>query len=249
VAATNKVLRTTELLEAILLYVDFKTLLLSQRVDRAWQDTIKASTMLQKKLFFLPVASFEEAEQLGIPGDEDYLALSKAVPGENGRLALINPLLFRHREHSESELRECAHVTDHISLAKRILPDTISARRGKSSWERMYFYQPPQLDEQRAKIYPNTYLHEGRKHDPIFLDETGWDHDFKGAGNKSLRQLMDVIEERIIEGTGYSVDWLVSEFRHKGIVISYADWKDGEHEQWVNADDGFDDSDDSDDDL
>ena len=234
----------------MLLYVDFKTLLLLQRVNRAWRETIKTSITLQKKLFFLPVKLFEEAEKLGIVGDDDYLALSKAAPGEKGRLALINPLLFRHRDHNESELKECAHVKDHISLAKRVLPDTISSRRGRSSFENMYFYQPPQLDEQRVKIYPGRYLHEGRKHDPIFLDEKGWNHDFRNARNKPVRQLMDAIEERIMEGTGYSVDWLVSEFRHKGIVISYADWKDGEHEQWVNADDGFDDSDDdSDDDL
>jgi hypothetical protein len=51
----------TELLESILLYVDFKTLpVASSRVSTEWRITIEKSNKLQKKLFLLP-ATFEEA--------------------------------------------------------------------------------------------------------------------------------------------------------------------------------------------
>ncbi|KAK4540515.1 hypothetical protein LTR36_009153 [Oleoguttula mirabilis] len=49
---TEKVVATAELLEAILLNLDTKTLLLSQRTCRAFRDTIAGSTQLQRALFF-----------------------------------------------------------------------------------------------------------------------------------------------------------------------------------------------------
>lgn len=66
--AENEVLGINELFELILLRLDMKTLLLSQRVDSHWRDTISSSTLLQKKLFFLP-ATLEELPQLNIVED------------------------------------------------------------------------------------------------------------------------------------------------------------------------------------
>lgn len=51
--ASNRVLHTYELLEKILTMVDFKTLLLAQRVDHIWLEIITDSARLQKKLFLL----------------------------------------------------------------------------------------------------------------------------------------------------------------------------------------------------
>lgn len=50
--ATTAVLTTVELLEQILLHVDMRTLLLSQRVSFTWFETILESKRLKQKLFF-----------------------------------------------------------------------------------------------------------------------------------------------------------------------------------------------------
>lgn len=52
--ACDQVLGTTELLEAILLHLDTKTLLLSQRVSKAFKETIITSLPLQQALFLKP---------------------------------------------------------------------------------------------------------------------------------------------------------------------------------------------------
>ncbi|KAK4494730.1 hypothetical protein PRZ48_014086 [Zasmidium cellare] len=52
--AANKVLNTVELLETILLDVDFNTLLVSQAVNKTFASTIADSPKLQEKLFFKP---------------------------------------------------------------------------------------------------------------------------------------------------------------------------------------------------
>jgi hypothetical protein len=48
------VLNTTELLESILLKLDNRTLLLSQRTNQAFKATVEESVRLQQKLFFKP---------------------------------------------------------------------------------------------------------------------------------------------------------------------------------------------------
>lgn len=55
-SAAAQVLTTVELLEQILLRLDMKTLLLSQRVSLGWNAAISQSSMLNKKLFFKPAA-------------------------------------------------------------------------------------------------------------------------------------------------------------------------------------------------
>lgn len=49
--AAAKVLQEPCLMEMILVDVDMKTLLLSQRVSKFWQATIQNTNKLQKKLF------------------------------------------------------------------------------------------------------------------------------------------------------------------------------------------------------
>jgi hypothetical protein len=59
----------TELLEQILLdeAVDFKTLLLSQRVSKDFESTIIGSTSLQQKLYFKPIPGNGDAEPIDNP--------------------------------------------------------------------------------------------------------------------------------------------------------------------------------------
>lgn len=54
-AAKSKVFSTTELLEAILLQLPMKDVLLSQRVSKEWRDTIVGSTKLRELLFLFPI--------------------------------------------------------------------------------------------------------------------------------------------------------------------------------------------------
>ncbi|KAK5725307.1 hypothetical protein LTR17_013070 [Elasticomyces elasticus] len=58
--AANAVLYTAELLEMILIRVNAKTLLFSQKVCSTWRQAITRSQSIRKKLFLLP-ATFEEA--------------------------------------------------------------------------------------------------------------------------------------------------------------------------------------------
>ncbi|KAK3070613.1 hypothetical protein LTR53_010168, partial [Teratosphaeriaceae sp. CCFEE 6253] len=63
--AADAVLVSPELLELILLKVDNKTLLLSQRTSHTFQGVIAGSPRLQKKLFFRAAATIDEALILG----------------------------------------------------------------------------------------------------------------------------------------------------------------------------------------
>ena len=55
--ASEKVSAIGELLEAILLQIPVKDLLLNQRVCKQWHSTIKNSTRLQQALFFKPLTA------------------------------------------------------------------------------------------------------------------------------------------------------------------------------------------------
>ncbi|KAJ5654596.1 hypothetical protein N7490_001599 [Penicillium lividum] len=58
-SAINKALHIPEILEMILVQVDMRTLLTSQRVCRTWVDVISKSPSIQKALFFTPIQDFE----------------------------------------------------------------------------------------------------------------------------------------------------------------------------------------------
>ncbi|KAK6437229.1 hypothetical protein LTR95_006575 [Oleoguttula sp. CCFEE 5521] len=64
--ASAKVLTLLELLKKILLHLDIKTLLFSQRVDRQWQAVITTSLKLQEALFFRQKPSVAGVDTLRI---------------------------------------------------------------------------------------------------------------------------------------------------------------------------------------
>ncbi|CZT23205.1 uncharacterized protein RCC_08916 [Ramularia collo-cygni] len=67
-AARDKVLGTTELLEAILLGLDTKTLLLSKRVSKTFKATITDSLACQQALFLKPSITLAPVwNELGFP--------------------------------------------------------------------------------------------------------------------------------------------------------------------------------------
>ncbi|KAK4956534.1 hypothetical protein LTR10_006061 [Elasticomyces elasticus] len=106
--AADAALAITELLESILVRVDAKTLLLSQRVCRKWRDVIEGSLVLQQKLFLRP-ATLAEATNLSAEDNDKALVVMQAdedtrfmaapehsmtfdiLPESSG---LLNPLFF-----------------------------------------------------------------------------------------------------------------------------------------------------------
>lgn len=89
--SATKTFAIPELLELILLHLDMKMLLLAQRVDTQWRGAIASSKKLQKKLFLLPVESFEEALLLNMI--EDHTLVNVWRDGPPMEIVLPNPLL------------------------------------------------------------------------------------------------------------------------------------------------------------
>ncbi|CZT17414.1 uncharacterized protein RCC_03248 [Ramularia collo-cygni] len=69
-SATSRVLQTTELLEAILLNLPMQQILLSQRTCKTFQDTVRGSLSLQRKIHFAPVK--DEGQQPVVNPFLDY---------------------------------------------------------------------------------------------------------------------------------------------------------------------------------
>lgn len=83
-SAAIAVLSIPELLEAILLYVDMKTLLLSQRVSRNWASIVASSLVIQQALFFQPVQEVSSIIPFD-PADNHF--------GDHDSKIIYNPLL------------------------------------------------------------------------------------------------------------------------------------------------------------
>ncbi|KAK4954159.1 hypothetical protein LTR10_007587 [Elasticomyces elasticus] len=98
------VFETTELLEAILLQlpldgvVGMRTLLLSQRVNRTFRDTIKDSVVLQRALFFEPEPAPMRQQVTGKPNQSSQANLDESVPAISDPTLRINPLLLAEVE-------------------------------------------------------------------------------------------------------------------------------------------------------
>ncbi|KAK5683821.1 hypothetical protein LTS10_003684 [Elasticomyces elasticus] len=95
------VFETTELLEAILLQlplesvVGMRTLLLSQRVNPNFRDTIKDSVVLQRALFFEPEPAPVRQQ---VTNQDSQANLDESVPATSNTTLRINPLLLAEVE-------------------------------------------------------------------------------------------------------------------------------------------------------
>ncbi|KAK5732889.1 hypothetical protein LTR17_010162 [Elasticomyces elasticus] len=93
--ASAQVLGTTELLEAILIRVNVRTALLSQRVCRKWRDVIGGSVTLQKKLFMRTATLAEALELADLGGEQGRIVYTAAEQEDwSSPTGVINPLLF-----------------------------------------------------------------------------------------------------------------------------------------------------------
>lgn len=111
------VLCITELLELILLQLDMRTLLTSQRVCRKWSSLVRSSSKIQESLFFEPV----------LPG-------SVPTKVQNPLLAEVFPPFF-----VETKGRIGMDSFDMIKHPEK----QVSYLRPEASWRRMLVQQPP----------------------------------------------------------------------------------------------------------
>lgn len=114
---SRQVLDTTELLEVVLLGLENQTLLLSQRTNKKFRDVVKASSRLQKKLFFIQ-PTFEEVIDLGLIQDT-----TEVVSTDPDSVALYNPLLFllsKERKRKYEDSRDGTSLQDTIAFESTI---------------------------------------------------------------------------------------------------------------------------------
>jgi len=162
-AAAQAVFATTELLENVLVYLPMLDVLTSQRVCRAFRDTVDESLALQRKLFFIADAPYQTWHYCGgAPractqhGSEKRWVrtdLSLDAPpctcmakSYTRTPATLNPLLTQPRlptREEEAAERRAGNVpagTDATRcLLQRDLPGVFNK---KASWRRMYLCDP-----------------------------------------------------------------------------------------------------------
>ena len=102
-AASKACLDTTELLEAILMWLDTQTLLLSQRVCHKFQNVITNNSTLKERLFLFPATLEDIAEADSILVEplsdaemmEERLSTMAHKPdSQYAQRATLNPLFF-----------------------------------------------------------------------------------------------------------------------------------------------------------
>ena len=131
-AAAHAVFSTTELLVPILIGLDVKTLLLSQRVSHKWREVISKTKQLQQKLF-IEESTLEEAAALGMTERTPYHAGPR--PSDHA----INPLLLGPRP-----VERRPDPTRAVMKFNRLTGADGELRPG--SWQKMHLSMPPRGD-------------------------------------------------------------------------------------------------------
>lgn len=135
-AACPQVLHTPELLENILVHLDRKTLLLSQRVNTTFKNVIAGSKPLQRRLFFLPdskpqTSSWSSTLKSRSWVFNDLLRCGWTGGPSFGRWKLGNAILTHDCEAADKGL----HVRFEAVHARKTHPDA------SPSWRRMLLVQ------------------------------------------------------------------------------------------------------------
>jgi hypothetical protein len=122
---------TFELLEAVLINLDTRTLLTSQRVDQRWHQTIKNSSPLQRKLFLLaePVGDATKSED--ITENPFIVGLFRCLSlWRNGDAMTLVPSRAGRRDEVSVKMLEAPNLPLHF-------------RSEEASWRRMFLTNPP----------------------------------------------------------------------------------------------------------
>ncbi|KAK4494363.1 hypothetical protein PRZ48_014661 [Zasmidium cellare] len=179
-SATERTLHTTELLEQILLNLDYQTLLLSQRVNRQFKGTIDGSLKLQKKLFFR-LADEDEDEAVKY-GDDGVNPLASKVP--------YLSVSTTSQEYIKSVRQEYPNL--HITFYYPNPPPPPSSHTHTPSWRRMYLTPQPFNSNDEASVtadYESEEAIAGRSHsyvpkEPVVMGE------YEAAARKALDFLL-----------------------------------------------------------
>lgn len=125
--AAQKVFETVELLEAILLNLPHKRLLINTRVCKTWNSVIKTSTSIQQKLFY----------QQNSPAGVDDNMVFNPVAIEILGVAGYRPAKFAANDDAVFWNRRMQNHKGYRKLLKQ--PDGVA----KCSWEDMYATSQP----------------------------------------------------------------------------------------------------------
>ena len=125
--------------------------------------------------------------------------------------------------HDSVEVNGHLYSVTKMKILDELLPDTVSANRGRSSWERMFISQPPppyndgiELQGSYAAsdaMVENERTEEGRggwMEDPIAIPLDG-----------TLRSIMDVAEKVQMECDGIFVKWNNVKLAFPGTLMNY----------------------------
>lgn len=218
--AASKTFQTAELFKSILLGVDRKTLLLSQRVDMTLRLVITGSSKLQKKLFFKPVCSLTEARALEMVEDGDMVAITKTGSPTTQDVSLINLLILDKR----SPFIGCngtggGLMPGDFELRDRILRDIASVRRAKSSWERMSLYQPLQVGYLSVVCeFAATMKKNHSRTDHVRMIK------ISNGSIQIARQLMDEVETAGIHDNSTLIHWTRALLHIGSHATAFDDW-------------------------
>lgn len=185
-----------------------RTLLLAQRVSVEWRACISASAKLQKKFYFVP-STIEEAIALNMVRDNSIV--TSIGPGET---VIWNELLITDLVGFD----DCNGLN--YKLPDGIIRDTISARRGLSSWERMYF-SVRSGDIKPAFLFEADLCDVFRKRDDL-IDRIDTDFDYF---QDKARAVLDVVENKSWKQFQAMVLWPTAVFDFYDWSMPFRDYK------------------------
>jgi hypothetical protein len=133
--ASLRVFDIYELLEAILLYLPMRDILLAQRVNRRWRATIESSKPLQRALYFLPHGScswdgLRETNPLIASVFSNFFNIFPIRP--------VMPFMVKGLLEATRARPECA-----VLLKPTVEEFEVKVKNAGASWRKMLVAQPP----------------------------------------------------------------------------------------------------------
>ena len=208
---TPKALCIVELLEAVLLHLDYKTLLLAQRVSRFWHDTINGSKGLRTKLFLEP-ATIDEAIRFNVLEDQSLVHL-----GQDGKLSAI----FNVHVFDIVHFRERDDAGELIQLAVRPLACYTEGNQSGSWFEQSIAHGDEFYIDYKLYVEPWDASPQYLCADPVFHASA--------CHHENMRILTWEAKNAVRAELGPKVDWTRSRidvFRPGSTIIRYGRLKE-----------------------
>ena len=216
--AVQAVLRTTELLEMILLRLPTANLARVKRVCHAWNDSIAGSTALQQHLFSEPIPTDTETWETS---DEEYDKQLLIEPARFSRIGLdAHPLLTLPLATDEAFAAGFYGKQKFPSAAVNPKPLSILTSLAPGSWRDMLLTQPPcGVARLIALTGRRTLTDENGLRMGYVVDQV---HDMKREldSRKGITDDVDLwLEGRGVQQEGREVLWLQGGQQRSGIML------------------------------